>query len=142
MIKQKKKNRVTFTNPQIKRVADLVIHNTETDIFKECKQQPYVDARALFDYLMRVEYNQTYVNIRNYYLSKKKKRHHASIIYSVNNFKDVVFRNPHFLDIIEVIKIQEVSPRQINNLIIEVSKINTKKQLGQTREFLKKVLAE
>tara|TARA_R110000822_G_scaffold130552_3_gene267123 strand:- start:2985 stop:3413 length:429 start_codon:yes stop_codon:yes gene_type:complete len=131
-----------LTNTQIKRVADLVIHNTKTNIFKDSREQQYVEARALFNYLMREEFGQTLYNIRDYYMSKGKKYHHATILHSIKSFKEITFKNPHYLPIIEVIKIQEVSPRQINNLITEVCKIKTKKQLENTREFLKNVILE
>ena len=131
-----------LTNPQIKRVADLVIENTNTDIFIKSRERSVIDARSLFDYLMRVEYQQTYANIQNYYFSKKGKCTHATIIHSVKNFQDVVYRNPHYLDIIDVIQIQEVSPKQLNNLIILISKIKTKKELYKIRDFAKDVLKQ
>ena len=142
MLKTNQLIKQPLNNSQIKRVADLVIEHTKTNIFTEAKTQDLVDARALFDYLLKVEYQQTLFAIRDYYISKNKKRHHTTIIHSIKNFKDVVFRNPHFLDIVDVIKLQEVSPRQINNVISLVSKIQTKNQLNKTRKFLKELLSK
>jgi len=126
----------------MKRVADLVIYNTGLDIFHKSRQQKYVEARALFNYLIRVEFGQTLFRIRDYYLSKGKKYHHTTVLHSIHSFKEIAFKNPQYVEIIDVIKIQEVSPRQINNLIADVCKINSKKQLESTREFLKNVLQE
>jgi len=133
---------IPFTNKQMKRVADLVIHNTKLDIFDKSRKQKYVEARALFNYLIKVEFGQTLFRIRDYYLSKGKKSHHTTILHSIKSFKEIAFKNPHYVDIIDAIKVQEVSPRQINNLIADVCKIKSKKQLQSTREFLKNVLQE
>lgn len=133
---------IPFTNKQMKRVADLVIHNTKLDIFDKSRRQKYVEARALFNYLIKVEFGQTLFRIRDYYLSKGKKSHHTTILHSIKSFKEIAFKNPHYVDIIDAIKVQEVSPRQINNLIADVCKIKSKKQLQSTREFLKNVLQE
>jgi len=134
--------KIPFTNAEMKRVADLVIHNTKADIFHKSKQQKYVEARALFNYLIRNEFGQTLFRIRDYYLSKGKKYHHATILHSIKSFKEIAFKNPQYVEIIDAIKVQEVSPRQINNLIAEVCKIKNKKQLESTRDFLKKVLQD
>ena len=142
MIKLNNIYQIPFTNKQMKRVADLVIHNTNADIFHKSKQQKYVEARALFNYLIRVEFGQTLFRIRDYYLSIGKKSHHATILHSIKSFKEIAFKNPQYVDIIDAIKVQEVSPRQINNLIADVCKIKNKKQLESTREFLKNVLQE
>tara|TARA_R100000541_G_scaffold636_2_gene4054 strand:+ start:2249 stop:2677 length:429 start_codon:yes stop_codon:yes gene_type:complete len=133
---------IPFTNKQMKRVADLVIHNTKLDIFDKSRRQKYVEARALFNYLIKVEFGQTLFRIRDYYLSKGKKSHHTTILHSIKSFKEIAFKNPEYVDIIDAIKVQEVSPRQINNLIVDVCKIKSKKQLESTREFLKNVLQE
>lgn len=133
---------IPFTNKQMKRVADLVIHNTKLDIFDKSRRQKYVEARALFNYLIKVEFGQTLFRIRDYYLSKGKKSHHTTILHSIKSFKEIAFKNPQYIEIIDAIKVQEVSPRQINNLIADVCKIKSKKQLESTREFLKNVLQE
>ncbi len=135
-------SQVKLTNSQIKRIADLVICHTKTDIFDKSKSQNIVDARALFDYIMRVEFNQTLFNIRDYYLSKGKKRHHTTIMYSVKNFTDVVYRNPHYLEIVEIVLTKEVSPRQITNIYEQLKFVKTKKQLKKIKEFISETINE
>ena len=55
------------------KIANLVTKETGCDIFSSKKTQEIVDARALYEYILREEYKLTLKQIQDYYRSKGKK---------------------------------------------------------------------
>ena len=70
------------------KISNLVIKETGCDIFSNRKTQEIVDARALYEYILRKEYKLTLKRIQDYYRSKGKKRHHSTILYNVKLFEN------------------------------------------------------
>ena len=57
---------------QHKKIADLVIKYTGENIYSKRRTQPIVDARALFEYIMREDYKVTYASITEHYRKTAK----------------------------------------------------------------------
>jgi chromosomal replication initiation ATPase DnaA len=72
------------------KIANLVMFYTGEDIYSKRRTQPIVDARSLFEYIMREEYEVTYQSISDHYRKNDKKRNHDCIIYGVRLFKEDV----------------------------------------------------
>lgn len=85
MTKTEEKN--TVASKDIDLISDLVVSITELNIYKDTRKRPYVEARALFFYILREDYGTTFRFIQEYMESKGKWLHHASLLHAVSNFK-------------------------------------------------------
>lgn len=125
-----------------KRIADLVIQLTNTDIFSQRKTQDIVDARSLYDYVMHKRLEFTLASICNYYRERGKGRHHSTVIYSCKLFDEVVFRRPEFSEYEAKIVGTELTKVQYQNAYELVGKLNTKKQLKKFRRIMNEIIAD
>ena len=85
MTRTEEKNAVA--SKDIELISDLVISITKLDIYKDTRKRPYVEARALFFYILREDYGATFRFIQDYMESKGKWLHHASLLHAVSSFK-------------------------------------------------------
>jgi len=123
------------------KIANLVTKETGCDIFSSKKTQEIVDARALYEYILREEYKLTLKQIQDYYRSKGKKRHHSTILYNVKLFKnDIRYRRPQFENFLEFILQTEITPRQRDNAYRLVNKLTTQKQLKEFRKLINNII--
>jgi hypothetical protein len=128
---------------QHKKIADLVIKYTGKDIYSKRKTQDIVDARALFEYIMREDYKVTYQSITDHYRKNGKKRKHDVMIYSVRNFeKEIRHRrkdlNEYYQNILET----EITVRQYQNAYLLISQIKNQKQIRKFRKYMTDILKE
>ena len=128
---------------QHKKIADLVIKYTGKDIYSKRKTQDIVDARALFEYIMREDYRVTYQSITDHYRKNGKKRKHDVMIYSVRNFeKEIRHRRKDLNEYYQNILQTEITVRQYQNAYNLITKIKSQKQIRKFRKYMTEVLQE
>lgn len=128
---------------QHKKIADLVIKYTGENIYSKRRTQPIVDARALFEYIMRVDYKVTYASLTEHYRKNGKRRKHDAMIYSVRNFqKEIRGRrkdlNAYYQNILQT----EITVRQYQNAYSLISQIKSQKQIRKFRSYMSELLKE
>jgi hypothetical protein len=128
---------------QHKKIADLVIKYTGENIYSKRRTQPIVDARALFEYIMREDYKVTYQSITDHYRKNGKKRKHDVMIYSVKNFENEIRHrrkdlNEYYKNILET----EITVRQYQNAYLLISQIKNQKQIRKFRKYMTDILQE
>lgn len=128
---------------QHKKIANLVMQYTGVDIYSKRKTQDIVDARALFEYIMREDYKVTYASLTDHYRKNGKKRKHDVMIYSVQNFKDEIRHrridlNEYYQNILKT----EITVKQYQNAYSLITNIKTQKQLRKFREYMSDLLKE
>lgn len=124
------------------RIADLVIHYTGQDIYSKRKTQPIVDARSLFEYIMREDYKVTFQSISDHYRKKGKKRNHDCVMYGVNLFKrDVRHRRPDLNNYSKILG-TEVTYKQIRKATYLLKNIETQEHYDRYVDFMTNNLKE
>ena len=128
---------------QHKKIADLVIKYTGENIYSKRRTQPIVDARALFEYIMREDYKVTYASLTEHYRKNGKRRKHDAMIYSVRNFqKEIRGRrkdlNAYYQNILQT----EITVRQYQNAYSLISQIKSQKQIRKFRSYMSELLKE
>lgn len=128
---------------QHKKIANLVMQYTGVNIYSNRKTQDIVDARALFEYIMREDYKVTYASLTDHYRKNGKKRKHDVMIYSVQNFKDEIRHrrndlNEYYQNILKT----EITVKQYQNAYSLITNIKTQKQLRKFREYMSVLLKE
>ena len=126
-----------------KKIADLVIKYTGENIYSKRRTQPIVDARALFEYIMREDYKVTYASLTEHYRKNGKRRKHDAMIYSVRNFqKEIRGRrkdlNAYYQNILQT----EITVRQYQNAYSLISQIKSQKQIRKFRSYMSELLKE
>lgn len=128
---------------QYKKIANLVMLHTETDIFSSKKTQDIVDARALFDYIMKIEFRCTYQSISNFYYANGKTRNHSAVLHSVRKYTDEISeRRKDFKEILYRILTTEITHIKYKNIVHEIRKISTVKGLDSIKAFVKRTLVK
>lgn len=126
-----------------KKIADLVIMYTGEDLYSPKKTQPIVDARAVFEYILRHDYKQTYQSITDHYAKHGKYRKHDVIIYSVKNFKNEIRHrrkdlNEYYLKILDT----QITVRQYQNAYKLITQIKDQNKMRKFREYMQDTLKE
>lgn len=128
---------------QIKKIANLVINYTGVDIYSKRRTQDIVDARALFEYIMRKDYQVTYATLTDHYRKNGKKRKHDVMIYSVKKFDEEIRHrrkdlNEYYKNILKT----EITVRQYQNAYSLISQLRNQKQMRKFRKYMTELLSE
>jgi len=128
---------------QIKKIANLVINYTGVDIYSKRRTQDIVDARALFEYIMREDYKVTYATLTDHYRKNGKKRKHDVMIYSVKKFNEEIRHrrkdlNEYYQNILKT----EITVRQYQNAYSLISQLKNQKQMRKFRQYMTELLSE
>ena len=126
---------------QHRKIANLVIKYTGIDIYSKRKTQDIVDARAMFEYIMRTDYKVTYASITEHYRKNGKRRKHDVMIYSVKNFENEIRHrrtdlNSYYQNILQT----EITVKQYQNAYKLIDDIKTQKELRKFREYMTELL--
>ncbi|NDG52026.1 MAG: hypothetical protein EBY39_03220 [Flavobacteriia bacterium] len=128
---------------QTKKIANLVMKYTGVDIYSKRKTQDIVDARALFEYIMREDYKVTYATLTDHYRKNGKKRKHDVMIYSVKKFEDEIRHRRKDLDqYYNEILNTEITVRQYQNAYQLISQLKNQKQMRKFRAYMTELLKE
>lgn len=127
-----------------KKIADLVIEYTGIDIYSNRKTQNIVDARALFEYIMKHDYNSTYSKLSDHYRKNGKERKHSVMIYSVRNFENEIrHRRKDFNEYYQNILQTDITVKQYKNAYKLITEnLKNQKQLRKIRKYITEVLEE
>ena len=128
---------------QIKKIANLVINYTGVDIYSKRRTQDIVDARALFEYIMREDYKVTYATLTDHYRKNGKKRKHDVMIYSVKKFdEEIRHRRKDLNEYYQNILKTEITVRQYQNAYSLISQLKNQKQMRKFRQYMTELLSE
>lgn len=126
-----------------KEIRDLVEIYTGIDVFQKDRKQTTVDARCLFDTILREHRNYSYQAIADIYkLNGFKDANHTSVLHRVNLFPEVLTRKEQYRDLMLVIMETSLSSRQISNLMKKTLQIKTQSQLKRINKHLNRILNE
>jgi len=128
---------------QHKKIANLVMKYTGVDIYSKRKTQDIVDARALFEYIMREDYKVTYASLTDHYRKNGKKRKHDVMIYSVKKFQDEIRQrrkdlNEYYQNILQT----EITVRQYQNAYKLIGQLKNQKPMRKFRKYMTELLTE
>ena len=121
------------------KIANLVISLTEIDIFENRRTQSHVDARALFDFIMRKLKNKTYTGIAKYYHTKGKSADHSTILYRTNMFDEIKCRKPEYKTWLNIIKNEIISSKELLIVFDKIKVLKTPDSLEQVNELIDKL---
>ena len=128
---------------QTKKTANLVMKYTGVNIYSKRKTQDIVDARALFEYIMREDYKVTYATLTDHYRKNGKKRKHDVMIYSVKKFEEEIRHRRKDLDqYYNKILNTEITVRQYQNAYELISQLKNQKQMRKFRAYMTELLKE
>ena len=126
---------------QHKKIANLVIKYTGKDIYSKSKKQEVVDARAVFEYIMRTDYKVTYASLTEHYRKNGKYRKHDVMIYSVKNFEDEIrHRRKDLNDYYHKILQTQITVKQYENAYKLIDNIKTQKEMRKFREYMQETI--
>ena len=92
-------------------ISDLVKLVSGLDIFNNTRKRNYIEARALFYIILREDYGESYLWIRDYMESKGKSCDHSTVIHSVNQYEIYKLYSKYLEDWREMILKQIVRER-------------------------------
>jgi chromosomal replication initiation ATPase DnaA len=100
-----------------KLIANEIKDTLKVNVFENSRKRPIIDARSLFCYILRKDFNLTLHSIAEIYKSKGKNYNHATVIHSVNNY-DLACRDDKRLEEIrrKVLKISNPQAVLINRI--------------------------
>ena len=128
---------------QHKKIANLVIKYTGVDIYSKRKTQDIVDARAMFEYIMREDYKVTYSSLTEHYRKNGKRRKHDAMIYSVRNFQNEIRgRREDLDDYYQTILQTDITVKQYQNAYKLINEMKNQKQIRKFRSYMSELLNE
>jgi len=118
------------------RIANLVISLTQINIFENRRTQKHVDARALFDYIMRTYKNKKLTSIANFYKSKGKSADHSIVLYRINMFDEIKSRRPEFIKWQRIIEQTTISNEEMLMIIEKIKNFRNIDSIEQVVEIV------
>ena len=76
-------------------IANEINKRLDLNIFKNTRVRKYIDARSLYCYILKKDYNLTLHQIKELYNSNGKNYDHATVMHSVNNYELLKLGNTH-----------------------------------------------
>lgn len=104
--------------------AETINTELKIDMFSNTRKLEYVDARSLYCYILRKDFNYKLYEIRDIFIRNGKKSHHTSVLHLVNLYDEVSKRRPEIARLRNDI-LMELSPKVVTiNLIKQCDNIN------------------
>jgi len=111
---------------EYKLIANEIKDKLGVNIYENSRKRPIIDARSLFCYILRKDFNLTLHSIADIYKSKGKNYDHATVIHSVNNY-DLACRDDKRLEEIRAKVLKTTNPQAVH--INRIRDINDKDRL-------------
>jgi hypothetical protein len=74
---------------RVERLIKLIKDETGLDIFRNTRRREYVEARALFTYMLKTYFGCRLSDIQMIYSQNGYEIHHATLIHAIKNFEPV-----------------------------------------------------
>lgn len=74
---------------RVERLIKLIKDETGLDIFRNTRRREYVEARALFTYMLKTYFGYRLSDIQMIYSQNGHEIHHATLIHAIKNFEPV-----------------------------------------------------
>lgn len=97
---------------EYKLIANEIKDVLKVNVFENSRKRSIVDARSLFCYILRKDFNLTLHSIANIYKSNRKNYDHATVIHSVNNY-EIACRDDYRLEEIRNKVLKLTNPQAI-----------------------------
>lgn len=112
---------------------------TGLDIFKNTRKSSYIEARALFNFILYNTYGFTLAKIAGFYRENNKSYDHATVLHSLKNFEMYRRFSPQvneWLDSLEDTKLGDKATRALTKqLVTYLSNENIKVAYEQIKEL-------
>ena len=123
-------------------VQELIKQITGVDIFQETRKQEVVEYRAVANLFLNKIMGYSLMDIVRWYQSNGKNSHHATIIFSINNYDIYKKYNKDLEKIFNTLLSSTTSTTSIADLIREVKDLNQKElndlmKYVQTKKYQK-----
>jgi chromosomal replication initiation ATPase DnaA len=119
--------REKFIAYQIKALLDV-------DVFEHTRKQSIVDARSMYCYILRKDFNYTLYEIRDVFRESGKPFDHSSVHHNVILFDEVQFRRKEMIEIRRII-LQRLNPKY--ELLQIIEDIKEQKEIDQIINCIK-----
>ena len=107
-------------------VQELIKQISGVDIFQETRKQEVVEYRAVANLFLNKILGYSLMDIVRWYQSNGKNSHHATIIFSINNYDIYKKYNKDLEKMFNTLLSSTTSTTSIADLIIEVKDLNQK----------------
>jgi chromosomal replication initiation ATPase DnaA len=97
---------------EYKLIANEIKDTLKVNVFENSRKRPIIDARSLFCYILRKDFNLTLHSIADIYKSKGKNYNHATVIHSVNNY-DIASKDDRRLEEIRAKVLKLTNPQAV-----------------------------
>jgi len=123
-------------------VQELIKQISGVDIFQETRKQEVVEYRAVANLFLNKILGYSLMDIVRWYQSNGKNSHHATIIFSINNYDIYKKYNKDLEKMFNTLLSSTTSTTSIADLIIEVKDLNQKElndlmKYVQTKKYQK-----
>ena len=118
-------------------VQGLIKQITGVDIFQETRKQEVVEYRAVANLFLNKILGYSLMDIVRWYQSNGKNSHHATIIFSINNYDIYKKYNKDLEKMFNTLLSSTTSTTSIADLIREVKDLN-KKELNDLMKYVQK----
>ena len=118
-------------------VQELIKQITGVDIFQETRKQEVVEYRAVANLFLNKILGYSLMDIVRWYQSNGKNSHHATIIFSINNYDIYKKYNKDLEKMFNTLLSSTTSTTSIADLIREVKDLD-KKELNDLMKYVKK----
>ena len=123
-------------------VQELIKQISGVDIFQETRKQEVVEYRAVANLFLNKILGYSLMDIVRWYQSNGKNSHHATIIFSINNYDIYKKYNKDLEKMFNTLLSGTTSTTSIADLIIEVKDLNQKElndlmKYVQTKKYQK-----
>jgi len=104
------------------------------DVFDASRKQNIVDARSLYCYVLRKDFNYTLYQVRDIFRSRGKKFDHSSVHHNVILFDEVTFRRKDIIEARNII-LQRLNPKY--ELLQIIEEIKEQREIDQIINCIK-----
>jgi chromosomal replication initiation ATPase DnaA len=80
-------------------ISEIINTSLKLNIFENTRKRNVVDARSLFCYILRKDFNYTLHRIRDIFIEQGRSSTHSTIIHNVNIYDVVLKENESFNDL-------------------------------------------
>lgn len=110
---------------------------TGLDIFKNTRKSSYIEARALFNFILYNTYGFTLAKIAGFYRENKKSYDHATVLHSLKNFEMYRRFSPQVNEWLETLENTQLGDKATRALTKQLVTYLTNENLKEAYEHIK-----
>lgn len=107
-------------------ISEIINNSLKLNIFENSRKREVVDARSLYCYILRKDFNYTLHRIRDIFIASGRSSTHSTVIHNVNIYDVVLKSNESFNDLRNII-LSQVSYKHL--LLKKIEQIKDEEKL-------------